>query len=1007
MNKTQSFRNISLVMILSLVLFTGLRFAWLHQFQEEPFTEVSGGYLDMSDASFEDGRIYSLSGTWLFDPNERVTEKSYSEMGETQFVPASWNQHFQNNENNYSGEGTYRLHLTLPDDLDAAIGLRFYEINSAAEIYANGEQIHSFNSLDHERDDRGMDYGPVDVTFHPGEDQELTLHVVVSNRALAQRGGLDRDILIGSEETMASVASISKGLQLSAGLILLLHAVYAIVLYLLPKQKKNPLLLLFGLMLLMFATGVFLDDEALLMFPVSLSDSLRMLLSLFVLTLYVMFLIVSVTVNLPKLVMKIASVFFISYASIIFFVPADYFSEFTNVTMLMFPVFSLTMITLTIRSILRGNQYAYFILVFLLAYTSNMVWGSMIKLNILQYPFYPADFIFSMMALMGLVIKQHTDITRENHRQANIIIENEANKDQFLANTAHELRNPLLGILTITDTILQQLDTKPKEAIRNELQLNRKIGDQMKFILDDLRDFTLLKESRIRLLPEPVDANATVRTIAEILSYQIAGKNVQIEVDTEKDLPMIYADQERFFQVIYNLLHNAVKFTDQGKIRVSVKRNGRAEFVQIIIADTGSGIASSDIERLMTPYEQGSNATMSGIGIGLNISKELTCLHGGHFQILSEEGQGTEIHLSWPVSTTTEKTVTPQTPKSQLHANSAEAKSLKQTDGNKCSLLLVDDDPVNLDLIANALNADYAVTLASDGETALSYLSEARFDLVISDVMMPDMSGYTLTEEIRKRYDLVTLPVLLLTPRYHAADIISGFEAGANDYVSKPVELSELQARVQTLTEMKHSAQKQIETEAALLQSQIRPHFLYNTLNAIASLSQKNPDRMVELLYEFGDYLKHSFRLPTTSGLVTLEEEMALIKPYLFIEQTRFEDRLTLSVDIADETTIHVPRLAIQTLMENAINHGALKSSAAGEVSLRAHRNEEGALITITDNGPGQADELRQLLSHQTNEQTKGIGLLNAHTRIKHLNGKGLVIDNRSGGGIIITVFLP
>lgn len=1004
MTKLKITRHIILVVICCLTLFTGLRFGWMNLFQEEPFPKVNDGFLDMSDASFEDNNIFLLSGEWAFFPNERVYPQDIPIHSETQFVPEPWHHEAMDNQDSLLGEATYMLTLSLPEDLSTDVGLRFYEINTAAEIYANGDLIHEFNNLDNEPEETGLNHGPVDVFFDPDGEKELQLLIIMTNRTLAIRGGLERDVLIGSAETISSVASISKGLQLAAGLILLLHALYAIILYILPKKRKNNLLLLFGLMLFMFAASVFIDDEVLLILPATLAMSFKILVVIFVLILYVMFLIVSVNVQLPRYIIKTVSVFFISYALVALLFPTELYTPFTRFTMLLFPSFILIMITLTIRSIFRGNQYAYFILAFLLAYSSNVIWGTLIQLNILQFPFYPMDFIFSMVALMGLVLKQHTDITAENQRQANIIIQNEESKDQFLANTAHELRNPLHGILTITDTILDQLDKKPKEVLREELELNKKIGNQMKFILDDLRDFTLLKESRVRLMPEPVNATATVRTIVDILRYQMKSKHIEMSVHSDNCLPKIEADQERFFQVIYNLLHNAVKFTDQGKITVSLDQETNAEYIHIVISDTGTGIPASDLERLMKPYEQGTDPIMGGIGLGLNISRELTRLHRGHFEMTSSEGAGTTIHLHWPVAKNTENEQSQ--PVIEKHSVPRPAKPLHKDDKNLRHLLIVDDDPVNVDLVERALESGYRITKSTSGESALTQLKSNHFDLVISDVMMPGMSGYELTEEIRKRYDLITLPVLLLTARYHAADIISGFEAGANDYVSKPVEISELKARVKTLTEMKHSAFKQIETEAALLQSQIRPHFLYNTLNAIASLGQIDPDRMTDLLFEFGDYLKYSFRIPEISGLVSLEEEMNLIRPYLYIEQTRFQNRLQVTVEISDEQDIYVPRLSIQTLIENAINHGALKAEGRGEVHFSAHRSSEGAIITISDNGPGVAENLRHNLTEEA-EHFIGIGLLNAHTRVKTVNQKGLLIDNHAEGGIIITIKLP
>src|SRR5699024_8343022 len=146
-------------------------------------------------------------------------------------------------------------------------------------------------------------------------------------------------------------------------------------------------------------------------------------------------------------------------------------------------------------------------------------------------------------------------------------------------------------------------------------------------------------------------------------------------------------------------------------------------------------------------------------------------------------------------------------------------------------------------------------------EEALKQLEKKEWDLIISDVMMPAMSGYELTRSIRENYAISELPILLLTARSNPEDIYTGFLAGASDYVTKPVDALELNVRVHTLTNLHASINERLWMEAAWLQAQIRPHFLLNTLNAIISLSEIDRARMVRLLEEFAHYLQSSFYL--------------------------------------------------------------------------------------------------------------------------------------------------
>src|SRR5699024_10713691 len=167
----------------------------------------------------------------------------------------------------------------------------------------------------------------------------------------------------------------------------------------------------------------------------------------------------------------------------------------------------------------------------------------------------------------------------------------------------------------------------------------------------------------------------------------------------------------------------------------------------------------------------------------------------------------------------------------------------------KPKVLAVDDDPLNLQILKNILSEDrYEIETVISGKAALKKLAFAEWDIVISDVMMPHMSGYDLTRSIREKYSISELPIILLTARSNPEDIYTGFLSGANDYVTKPVDAVELNVRVNALTDLQTSIKERLGMEAAWLQAQIRPHFLLNTLNAIVSLSVTDIDRMRRLI---------------------------------------------------------------------------------------------------------------------------------------------------------------
>ncbi|MCE7791739.1 ATP-binding protein [Salipaludibacillus sp. CUR1] len=992
--------NIILFTLLTVIIILSFRVSWLNYFQPETFHPVENGYIDLTDAALSEDKYYLLEGEWHFYPEKWIDPADIPEESVTVSVPSNWPDELLNSDQSMIGKGSYHLQIDLPEDISNEAGIRFYEIIAAAEIYVNGLSVYTRNDLNHSWGDKGMQRGPVDIYFEPPEGETLDIVVHVSNFNQTAQGGINQDVVISSGDQISSLSFLSKALQFSAGVILILHALYAFILYFMQKKFAATFLVTFGFMLLLFAFGIFIDDETLYMPPLTMSEHSRLLLTIFVSTLFVMFKIISDIFNVSKRKNRHVFVLYISLIGLIMFFPYENLRVLVRFIFGVYPVVIGSMIYFTVCSILRGNTYGYFILAFLLAYSSNAVWGALIKINVIHIPFYPFDFIFSMVALIALVLKRHSDVTNENEKQADLIIQNEKSKDTFLANTAHELRNPLHGIMVINDTLLNHLKTKPKDEIEKDLILSHKIALQMKFILDDLQDYTLLKEQRLRINRKPVNIQAVVTTIRDILMFQTKRDSVQFKTDFPDDLSAAYGDEQRLFQIFYNLLHNAVKFTEKGEIRVSAVSSKNC--LHITIADSGLGITQKDLNRILNPYEKGNDSTQSGIGLGLNISRELTLLHGGEFSIDSAEDQGVTVNIKLPSAN--KKNMSDET---VFYENGDETKSAATYDGaapDSPKVLIVDDDPFNLDILEKALQPEFNVVKASSGEEGLAKLSKQTFYLVINDVMMSGMSGYEFTKNIRKHYDLAELPVLHLTARHHTDDIITGLNSGANDYVSKPIEREELLARVHTLVNLKRAANEKVETEAAWLQAQIKPHFLYNTMNAIASLSQTAPDQMVDLLYEFGAYLKNSFQLPLESGLISLSDELKIIKPYLYIEQTRFPKKLEVIYDTQDADTIFIPRLAIQTLVENAVNHGALKSNKKGIVRLESRNNKHEATITISDNGPGNVQELTKFIQQQ---HTSGVGLINSHERIKFINCKGLTIEKNSLGGISIIISIP
>ncbi|MNN37263.1 Sensor histidine kinase YpdA [compost metagenome] len=223
----------------------------------------------------------------------------------------------------------------------------------------------------------------------------------------------------------------------------------------------------------------------------------------------------------------------------------------------------------------------------------------------------------------------------------------------------------------------------------------------------------------------------------------------------------------------------------------------------------------------------------------------------------------------------------------------------------------------------------------------------------------------------------------------------------------KPISYIEFKSRVHALIDLKQSVRERMLMEAAWLQAQIQPHFLFNTLNSIASLSDSDPSRMLRLLEEFGNYLRMSISAKNLQRLVPLEHELDLLRSYLYIEQERFGDRLIVEWDIPDNISIWLPPLSIQTIVENAISHGILPRSSGGMVKISIVDQPKYIEIVVQDNGIGMSEEKLEKLLDDHSQQTNGIGLKNTDRRLNQIFGQGLKIVSQPGVGTMVSFKIP
>ncbi|MGV2963009.1 ATP-binding protein [Paenibacillus sp. FSL L8-0435] len=1026
------------IMLIIFGVLIGMRSVWTELFHTVDEHRAVNGVLDLRNVDLDQSPVMYLNGEWELYPDELLTQQDIAKKNggaKSVQVPGDWGSAQNQEQESSYGYGTYRLRI-LTDPLQTPVTFWFKGIRSSSEIELNGDADGGMGEVSAD----SSTYIPRSTSYTATYDQEGTtsieLLVRVANYDSPYMGGISKPVRFGSQAAVDFSRWYSIGFQMLTFLVLLLHGMYACILYAFNRQERS---LLVGAVLTL-SVGITVtmghDNILMLWLPINYTWGIKIrLISLLLQNACILLLFQRLTVvHVRKAWLQWHVVMTLIYTAVIVVVPIHitYAMIHYNVINLFFLVSMIWFLYIVGTMIFRkqADRDIVFLLLTAGGIISNLIWSVVETAKDVTTVYYPIDIIFAITGFSAYWFKKYFRNVRENMKLNTELQKGDKIKDQFLANTSHELRTPLHGIINIAHNVITREKNRLDERSLEDMELLITIGRRMSHLLGDLLDVVRLKEHRIELRQGPLSIQSVVPGVIAMLQFMAERKPVRLHMEIPESFPQVMADEERLVQILYNLLHNALKHTEEGTISVSAEiREGHA---LIHVTDTGIGMDEDTRMRIFLPYEQGSYGISDGqgIGLGLNICKELVELHGGALTVRSELGKGSVFSFDLPLADEAADQGQSQLPliweqaaemmedapsgfllprqgmgDVEALATAEMAPLLKE---GRATILAVDDDPVNLDVLVSILSTEpYDITTAGSGQEAMELLGTRQWDLLITDVMMPNMSGYELTQKVREQFSMSELPVLLLTARSQPPDIYTGFASGANDYVTKPVDAVELKYRIRALTMLNQSIQERLRMEAAYLQAQIQPHFLFNTLNSLMVLSDIDTEHMRKLGDAFSSYLRISFNYLNTGELVKLSYELELVEAYLFIEKTRFEDRLSVVLNVEPDLPLLLPPLSIQPLIENAVRHGLLSRNVGGTLCLSITRHEGYTRIEVKDNGKGIEPEKVAELLHATPGGKGGIGIVNTNRRLLQRYGQGLSIVSDPGEGTMVSFDIP
>jgi signal transduction histidine kinase/BarA-like signal transduction histidine kinase len=361
-------------------------------------------------------------------------------------------------------------------------------------------------------------------------------------------------------------------------------------------------------------------------------------------------------------------------------------------------------------------------------------------------------------------------------------------KGQFLTSLNHEIRTPLTGILGMTDLMAE---TSLSAEQREYLDITRSCADTLYEILSATLEFAALSAGNTKAERSPFQVVRAIDALVAEYEGKARAKGLDFELRLDRTLPeLISGDEVRFRRLISQLLSNATKFTASGQVSLSVRRlrhlDQTQEWIELVVADTGIGIAPEMCERVFESFEQlegGLSRQYQGLGLGLALVRELTRLLGGEIRVESEIGKGSRFIVLLPLVIADDALGTPAT------------RNLRQ---GKPRILLVEDNKVSQMIVVHMLERnEFEADCADSGMAALKAASSYRYDLVLMDLQMPGMDGFEATHRLRRLPGYEAVPILALTANSSSEFYELCRQHGMQAFLSKPVQSQELIQTVQ------------------------------------------------------------------------------------------------------------------------------------------------------------------------------------------------------------------
>lgn len=977
------FAAISIAFLITVFLF--------FEYNLEPQIEVEAenGVLDLRNIDIHDMNTINLKGTWEFYPEQFISNIDNKKSGAFVNVPGDWRKTHKLKKTNSYGYGTYHIKILLNEkDVDQMLGIKVSSIRTAHEIFINGNKISEMGNIGISRDEytpRNKSY----VKFFKSNNSEIDISILVSNYDSVKFGGIMRPIYLGTEENIINLQENMVIIETVISSFLISISLFCFIRYIFDEKKK---------------TAIYLGLFSLSLVSVILTNGEDLVYKLFPQICYRHFEILHLVVILINILL------FLSYTNIVL----PYAIRDNEIKVIRRVISTTIFISLFLDNRIHNFicQYIALIYVFIVIIISLRVITGLMLRNIESYIFMssiaailigiityiPVAFICEEYrgSILGIsmvifAIAQYILII---HRQNNIniiadkkfdnIIDKENIKKNLVTRIGNEVKISLDLMKIIIDNIILSDENEFSKSSLEKIHIVRNGIIRLNSFYTRVNDIYSNKFNKDLYKIRKTKINDILDGIKELYNFIYADKNITIEINFKNQEFYVAVDYEKIIYALTSIIDCFLLNIYIKNVTISVDKKICGMEIDI------SGYFDDSLENLFEEsYEEIKNTAnkdaLSDLAvISIFQAKDIIENFGGSLRYFIEVDDFKEIKILLPIENIEYEKLLDNHITNVKIAKQNINKTLNEKHKDRENIVVIDDDLGYTEIIKNTLsNEQYNVWIVNSNEA--NELDYFKYDLIIVNIFLLDASSLEICKYIRRHFDQIELPILILSSPIDSNLINKALKRGVNDIIQKPIYENELKMRIKSHLTLKKLSESKTSYELAFLNAQIKPHFIFNTLNTLLGYVETDIEEAEKFIISLSRFLRGTLNFSNTEKLITLAHEMKIIEAYLSIETSRYNNlNINYDIDNINMDNIQIPPLTMQILIENIVKH-VLKSLQENVIiNLKIKNHDEFVMIIIEDNGGGiDKNHIVNILN--TPKQNGSIGIYNVNHRLRTL----------------------